>query len=78
MIPQNYNRSTNLSTYNNLNMKQILSKLADSKAYFIQLIMVRIFLLSSIKRQNYLIEKERLYVFRITKILLKNMKMKVI
>lgn len=57
MIPQNYNRSTNLSTYNNLNMKQILSKLADSKAYFIQLIMVRIFLLSSIKRQNYLIEK---------------------
>ena len=50
MIPQNYNRSTNLSTYNNLNMKQILSKLADSKAYFIQLIMVRIFLLSSIKK----------------------------
>lgn len=38
-------------------MKQILSNLADSKAYFIQLIMVRIFLLSSIKRQNYLIEK---------------------
>ena len=41
----------------NLNMKQILSKLADSKAYFIQLVMVRTFLLSSRKRQNYLIEK---------------------
>jgi hypothetical protein len=38
-------------------MKQLLSKLADSKAYFIQLVMVRTFLLSSRKRQNYLIEK---------------------
>ena len=38
-------------------MKQILSKLADSKAYFIQLVMVRTFLLSSRKRQNYLIMK---------------------
>ncbi len=38
-------------------MKQILSKLVDSKAYFIQLVMVRTFLLSSSKRQNYLIEK---------------------
>ena len=38
-------------------MKRLFSKLVDSKAYFIQLVMVRTFLLSSSKRQNYLIEK---------------------
>ncbi len=38
-------------------MKRIFSNLANSKAYFIHLVMVRTFLLSSRKRQNYLIEK---------------------
>lgn len=38
-------------------MKQIGSILLNIKAHFIQLFMVRIFLLSSRKRQNYLIQK---------------------
>lgn len=38
-------------------MKQILSKLKDIKIYLIQLVMEYSFLLSSEKRQNYLIEK---------------------